>query len=178
MNSSLETMAAQVEMLVLDVDGVLTDGGLIYGPEREWKRFDVQDGHGMTIARKAGLKIALLTGRTSLALTRRSEELVVDAMLDGVRDKGAGLHELATRLGVEPSKMCYVGDDLVDLPPMALVGFPVAVANAVAEVKEAAAWVTTRSGGHGAVREVVETILKAKGLWADIVRAHRKDQNE
>ncbi|HMP73680.1 MAG TPA: HAD-IIIA family hydrolase [Kiritimatiellia bacterium] len=167
--------AMGIEALVLDVDGVLTDGGLIYGPEGEWKRFDVQDGHGISMARKAGIKVGILTGRTSAAATRRAAELGVEAMMDGVRDKGKGLTELAGRLGVEPSTICFVGDDLVDLPAMRRCGVAVAVANAVPEVKAQAAAVTTRSGGCGAVREVVEWLLRGKGVWADMVDGYMKD---
>ncbi|MCB1070878.1 MAG: HAD-IIIA family hydrolase [Verrucomicrobia bacterium] len=170
MNSSLHEAAARIEALVLDVDGVLTDGGIIYGPGGEWKVFDVQDGHGLAMAKKTGLKVAFLTGRTSAAVQRRAEELKVDVLLEGIVDKGIAFRELSERLGVEPGKICYVGDDLVDLPPLKEAGLAVAVANAVPEVKAAADWVTGRGGGHGAVREVVEALLKARGVWDDLIR--------
>ena len=114
--------------------------------------FNVQDGHGFSIARKAGLKLALLTGRSSEAVRRRAGELQVNGMLEGVEDKGAGVIALLEKLSVAPENACYIGDDLVDIPAMKKTGFPVAVVNAVAEVKQEAAWVTTRSGGDGAFR--------------------------
>ncbi len=165
MNSSPDPLAASIEAIIFDVDGVMTDGGLYYGPDGEWKRFDVQDGHAVVMARKAGIRLAFLTGRTSEAVTRRARELGIDILRDGVYDKGAVFGEITSELKVNPDEVCYVGDDVVDLPAMARAGFPVAVANAVPEVQAAAAWTTPRAGGRGAVRDVVERILKAKGLW-------------
>lgn len=161
-------------MIVFDVDGVLTNGEIVLGPEGEWKIFNVLDGHGFALARTWGLKTALLTARSSAAVRRRAQELKVHAVGEGVADKAAGLREIAEKLKVPLSRVCYVGDDLVDLPPMALAGLAVAVRNAIPEVRAAADWVTTREGGKGAAREVVEAILKAKGLWADVVKAARK----
>jgi 3-deoxy-D-manno-octulosonate 8-phosphate phosphatase (KDO 8-P phosphatase) len=172
---SIEQRAAGVQALVLDVDGVLTDGSLVYGPDDEWKTFHVRDGHALVLCRLAGIKTALLTGRSSAAVRRRATELKVDALREGVARKGEVLLELAGTLRVQLDKMCYVGDDLVDLPALARVGFPVAPADAVAEVRSAAAWVTRAPGGRGAVRELVEMILKAQGSWADLVRRHERE---
>ncbi len=172
MQWSVEQRAAKVEAIVTDVDGVLTRGDIIFGPGGEWKVFNVQDGHGFSIARKAGLKLALLTGRSSEAVRRRAGELQVNGMLEGVEDKGAGVIALLEKLSVAPENACYIGDDLVDIPAMKKTGFPVAVVNAVAEVKQEAAWVTTRSGGDGAFREVVEFVLKSKGLWKDVLKRY------
>lgn len=169
---STKQRAAKVEAVVTDVDGVLTRGDIIFGPGGEWKIFNVQDGHGFAMARKAGLKLALLTGRSSDAVRRRAGELQVNGMLEGVEDKGAGLTALLEKLSVAPANACYIGDDLVDIPAMKKTGFPVAVANAVVEVKQEAAWVTTRCGGDGAFREVVEFVLKAKGLWKDVLKRY------
>lgn len=172
MDSSLEARAARVEAIVFDVDGVLTRGDLPYTADGEIKVFDVHDGHGIVMARNAGLKIALLSGRASAALRKRAADLKVDAFREGVLRKGEGLRELCGILRVKPEEVCYVGDDLIDLPPLREAGFPVAVANAVREVRDRAAWVTTRSGGDGAAREVIELILRAKGRWDAIVKQY------
>lgn len=176
MESSPESLAARVEALIFDVDGVLTRGDLLYGPQGEMKIFDVQDGHGLYLAREAGLKVAFLSGRASEALRLRAADLKVDALAEGVVKKGAGIRELMARLRVKPPEVCYVGDELVDLPALREVGFPVAVANAVAEVKERAAWVTPRRGGDGAVRDVVEFVLKARGSWDRLLRRYTEGE--
>lgn len=176
MKSSAKKRAAAVKAIIFDVDGVLTSGEIIHGPDGEWKIFDVQDGQGFVIARRAGLKLALLTARVSAPVRRRAAELKVDVLKEGARNKGRELPRVLKRLGVEAREACYVGDDLVDLAPMAAVGLPVAVANAVPEVRAAAAWVTRRRGGKGAAREVIEGILKAKGVWGATVRRWRKGE--
>ena len=170
MKSSAEQRARRIKAVVFDVDGVLTDGGVILGPDGEWKRFNVQDGHGFDLARRAGLKTALLTGRSSAAVRQRARELK-SVLMEGVKDKDAAFKRMARRLGVSAGEVCYVGDDLVDLPAMKQSGLPVAVANAVPEVKASAAWVTSRRGGDGAAREVLEFVIKAKGLWKKVLRA-------
>lgn len=174
MKLSNEQWAVRVDALVFDVDGVLTRGEVIYaGHDQETKVFDVQDGLGFVLARRAGLKLGLLTGRTSQAVQRRAHELEVDVLMEGQADKGAALLELMSKLRVKPHQVCYVGDDLPDLPALALVGFPVAVANAVDEVKAVARAVTSRMGGQGAAREVIEFILKAKGLWGPLIKKYQ-----
>lgn len=176
MTSSADARAARIQVIVFDVDGVLTRGDITYGPGGEWKTFDVQDGHGIVLARHAGLRIAFLTARESEPVRRRAAELQVDALLEGRRNKGRALRELMANLRVKASEVCYVGDDLVDLPAMADAGLPVAVANAAHEVKVAAALVTTKAGGYGAAREVIEYVLKAKGRWDAIVQRYREDE--
>ena len=176
MSSSPEVLAARVQAIVFDVDGVLTRGDLIYGPDGELKIFDVQDGHGFHLAREAGLKLALLSGRSGEALRKRAEDLKVDLLCEGVVRKGEGLRDLMAKLRVKASETCYVGDDLVDLPALREAGFPVAVANAVPEVKERVAWVTERRGGDGAVREVIEFVLKARGLWPRVLRRYTEGE--
>ncbi len=176
MTSSIKKRAASVEAIVFDVDGVLTGGEIIHGPDGEWKIFNVKDGHGFVLARKAGLKIGLLTARRSAAVRRRAAELKVDVLFEGAKDKGSGLTAVLSRMGVTAEKACYVGDDLVDLPAMAVVGLPVAVADAVPEVRLAAGWVTKNRGGKGAAREVVEGILKAKGIWRTLVARCRRGE--
>ncbi len=177
MDWSAEARAARTEAIVFDVDGVLTRGDLVYGPDGDrLKAFDVRDGLGFVFARQAGLRLALLSGRTGEALRRRAADLKVDALREGVAQKGAALIELCAVLRVKPEEVCYVGDDLIDLPAMREAGFPVAVADAVAEVRARAAWVSTRPGGAGAARETIEYILKAKGKWDAIVNRYAEGE--
>lgn len=176
MDWSAEARASRVEAIVFDVDGVLTRGDLLYGADGDWKVFDVQDGQGFVLARNAGLKTALLSGRSGDALRRRAADLKVDALREGVAAKGAAFHEVCAALRVREDETCYVGDDLIDLPALREAGFPVAVANAVQEVRERVAWITTRRGGEGAAREVVEFILKAKGQWDAIVKQYAEGE--
>ncbi|HBA83745.1 MAG TPA: hypothetical protein DCZ95_06590 [Verrucomicrobia bacterium] len=172
MRLSIKKRAARVEVVVFDVDGVLTRGDIVYGPGGEWKVFNVHDGHGFKLAVRGGLKLALITGRTSESVVRRARELEVDVLMDGVKRKNLAIRELCKKMSVKPESVCFVGDDVVDLPAMAAVGFPVAVANAVEEVRDQAAWITTRRGGEGAAREVIELILKSKGLWANVLKRY------
>jgi 3-deoxy-D-manno-octulosonate 8-phosphate phosphatase (KDO 8-P phosphatase) len=178
MSLSAEQRASRVKAIILDVDGVLTDGGLIYHAEGESKVFNVRDGHGIVLARLAGMRTAFLTGRKSEVVRRRAAELKVDALREGVYKKGEALPELLSVLEVQPEHVCYAGDDLVDLAVMNRVGFPVTVADAVPEVRAAAAWVTPSRGGQGAVREIIEFILKSNGMWADMVRQHERERYE
>lgn len=158
--------ASRIRLLVLDVDGVLTDGGLFYGASgEETKRFHVHDGLALVAARKAGLQIAVLSSRASAAVTRRMTELGVSEVHQGVGDKADALAVLCERLGIPTSAVAMMGDDLPDLAAMGRVGFALAPANAVAEVKRAAQWVARRRGGDGAVREAVEMLLKARRAW-------------
>ncbi len=158
--------AARIRLLILDVDGVLTDGGLVYGPSgEETKRFHVHDGLALVAARKAGLQVAVLSSRASAAVTRRMAELGVTEVHQGVSDKAPALESLCERLGVKAGEVAMMGDDLPDLAAMARAGLALAPANAVAEVKRAADWVARRRGGEGAVREAVEMLLKARRAW-------------
>jgi 3-deoxy-D-manno-octulosonate 8-phosphate phosphatase (KDO 8-P phosphatase) len=158
--------AARIRLLVLDVDGVLTDGGLFFGASgEETKRFHVHDGLALVAARRAGLEIAVLSSRASPAVTRRMAELGVREVHQGVADKAAALDALRERLGLAAQQVAMMGDDLPDLPAMARAGLALAPANAVAEVKRAADWVARRVGGEGAVRDAVEMLLKARRSW-------------
>ena len=158
--------AARIRLLVLDVDGVLTDGGLYYGPSGEdTKRFDVQDGLAMVEARRAGLTLAILSSRSSAAVARRMEELGIAEVHQGVGDKDAALTELMARLGLDRTEVAMMGDDLPDLPSMKRAGLALAPVNAVPEVREAAHWVSRRAGGAGAVRDALELLLKARKAW-------------
>lgn len=158
--------AQAVRMLLMDVDGVLTDGGIIHGSGgQEFKRFDVQDGMGITLARAGGIRVGIITGRRSEAVVRRSGELHMDVLVQDAHDKQQAFGDVRARYELEDRAVCYVGDDVLDIPLLRRVGFAVAVANAREEVKETADYVTAASGGRGAIREVVELILKSQGRW-------------
>lgn len=160
-----------LELLILDVDGVLTEGELLLiGEDVEAKRFNVHDGLGVALLRSAGLKIALMSDRQSPALTRRANEMNVDEVAPVVSgDKESSLEVLLGKLELAPSQAGYVGDDLRDVPPMRLVGLPIAVANARPQVKEFSVHVTENSGGHGAVREVAEWLLELRGQTQSVL---------
>ena len=151
----------------MDVDGVLTDGGIGYGcgSDDEIKFFNVKDGLGITLLHRCGIATAVLSGRKSLANMRRLTELKVTHVIEGCKDKAAGIMELCGKLGVSPKECLYIGDDLIDLPAMRLAGISVAVGDAVPEAKANATWVMKHKGGRGAVREAAEKLLKTQGLW-------------
>ena len=159
-----------IQLIIVDVDGVLTDGTVLVGEAGEpTKRFHVHDGVGLKLAMEAGKTVALMTSAGSEGLTRRAEQLGIERVYQFVPDKGRAYDALRDELGLHDDEICYIGDDLIDLAPMARAGLPVAVADAVDEVRAAARFVTTRPGGRGAVREVVERILKDEGVWDDAV---------
>ncbi len=163
--------AQNIRLLILDVDGVLTDGRLYFDAKGETlKVFHVRDGHGIKLAQRAGLEIAFLSGRRSDAAYHRAKELGIVRFHEGVRDKVAVLEEIMAAMEIEASQVAAVGDDLVDLALMGRVGLAVAVADAVPEVLAAAHWTTTNPGGRGAVREVCDLLLKAQGKWEEIMR--------
>jgi len=162
--------AQAIRLLILDVDGVLTDGRLYFGPKGETlKVFHVRDGHGLKMAQRAGIEVAFVSGRRSDAAYHRAKELGISRFHEGVRDKVAVMEEITAAMQIEDSQVAAVGDDLVDLPLMARVGLSVAVADAVPEVVAAAHWVTSLPGGRGAVREVCDLLLKAQGKWTEVV---------
>ncbi len=174
----LTTRAARVKLFVFDVDGVLTDGGLYYGEAGElMKRFDVKDGHGMVMARLAGMKTALLTARTSSMVEVRGRELKLDAVLQGRKHKGPGLKELLAQLQVSAEECAYMGDDVNDLAPMALVGLAACPADAAPEVRQEAHYVARNRGGHGAARELIELCLRASGRWESTVQFMRDPES-
>ncbi len=168
-----------VKTVILDVDGVLTDGGIYYDPTgREIKRFHVADGLGMELLRHAGLRVVILSGRVSEALTRRAAELKVAECYQGVRDKKTQIEKLRQQWQEKPEELLYVADDLNDLPAFEAVGVRVAVANAVPEVKARAHYTTRASGGNGAVREVCEWLLKAQGRWEQAIESYLRGRQE
>jgi len=159
-----------VQLLVLDVDGVLTDGSIILDEKGTLiYRFDVQDGAGMNYWHRAGFRTALITGRQSQAVVIRAEQMGVKLVYQNAKRKLQAFRQCLADSGATAEEICYVGDDLPDLPVMRCCGYPVAVANAVPEVKAAARYVTRTPGGRGAVREVIEHLLKAKGLWQQVM---------
>ncbi len=161
----------RVRLLLLDVDGVLTDGRVFYGSSgEELKAFHTRDGLGLRLLQNAGIGVGLISGRQSEAVRRRASELNIRWVYMGVRNKAALVEDIGSESGIPLEHMAFVGDDLVDLPPMARVGTPIAVADAVDEVKAAAVLITRAKGGRGAVREVAESILKSQSLWANARR--------
>ncbi|MFQ5878102.1 MAG: KdsC family phosphatase [Acidobacteriota bacterium] len=157
-------------MILLDVDGVLTDGRITYvGAGREAKSFDVRDGVGLWLARRAGLRTGIISGRSGAAVLRRAAELHMDEVHLEVRDKLAAYRQILRRGHLRDAQICYVGDDVVDLPLLARVGLGVAVADAHPEVLRRTAFVTEARGGRGAVREVVDAILMAQGKRDEVL---------
>ena len=166
MSSESDAVAARaraVRLAVFDVDGVMTDGTLYIGAQGEaFKAFNILDGHGVKMLQSAGVATAILSGRSSEAVTRRAAELGIRHVVQGAEDKVAAFDEMRARLGLEASACAFVGDDLPDLPVMRLCGFAVAVANASEPVKSAAHYVTRAHGGRGAVREFCDLVLRAR----------------
>ncbi len=162
-----------IDWIVSDVDGVLTDGTILLGADgSEQKQFHLQDGHGIRLWRRAGGDIALLSGRSSPATLRRAEQLNIKHVFQDCHTKLPILQTFLKTQGIAPERVAYVGDDLLDLPPVRYVGFGVAVADAVDELKEYADYVTSRPGGRGAVREVIDYILKRAGKWESLMERY------
>ena len=162
--------AKKVKMLILDVDGVLTDGYVFVGAEGElFKSFNVRDGLGITLAQKHGIKTAIITGRESKMLAFRARELKINAFYQNKKNKIPAYKELLEEYDLMPQEVAYVGDDLFDLAVMHSVGFPATVADATDEAKSVAILESDFNGGHGAVRQIIEFILKAQGKWQEIV---------
>lgn len=163
----------KIQMLILDVDGVLTDGTLIiHSDGSESKHFNSLDGHGIRMWQRAGHKVAILSGRASEPTRRRAEQLEIEHVFEDIRDKLPTLEKFLEQQGLSPDAVAYIGDDLMDLPVIRYVGFSATVANAVDEVKKYADYVTVRTGGSGAVREVIEYILKSTGRWPELMKRY------
>ncbi len=168
-NSLLE-MAKGIRLLVLDVDGVLTDGSIVYDHNgNQVQGFFVRDGLGIKLLLDAGVKVAIISARSSKALTKRCHELGIDMVYQGVKDKVSCLKKIMTSLSLSNEQVCGIGDDLVDLPFLGKCGLSVTVKDAPNEVKEQVDLVTKNQGGRGAVREICELILEAKGIWQEIL---------
>jgi 3-deoxy-D-manno-octulosonate 8-phosphate phosphatase (KDO 8-P phosphatase) len=167
--------ARKTRMLIMDVDGVLTDGRIIqdsYG--HELKMFDVKDGHGIVMAHRAQLRTALISGRASETITRRAEELGIELVFQKIWNKLEVYEKILVDTELTHDEVAYIGDDVIDIPLLRRVGLAVAVADAVNEVKAAAHLITQRSGGQGAVREVIEFILRAQGHWDTLIERYTK----
>jgi len=177
-SSAVAARARKIRLLLMDVDGVLTDGHVVLqsfpdGSAREAKWFHSQDGAGLKLARDAGLRTGVITGRKSAAVERRAKEMDMNFVYQGYRKKIEAYEEILRVANVCEDEIAYVGDDLPDLPIMQRVGLAVAVSNAVVEVRRAAHHVTQRSGGDAGVREVIEAILKAQGTWLAVAKNAR-----
>ena len=166
-----EQRCEPIRLILSDVDGVMTDGGLTFDNQGvETKTFHVRDGAGIKLWQRSGGRFGIVTGRTSRIVQIRASELAVEIVRQGVADKWTAVKQILAQLELEPRQVCYLGDDLPDLTVMRQVGLPISVADGVAEVRAAAAYVTTALGGRGAVREAVEWILKQQHRWDDIVQ--------
>lgn len=164
---------AIIKYLVLDADGVLTDSRITYTDDgREIKAFNVKDGHGIKLLKRAGVEVAIITGRLSPALEHRARDLKIEHLIQGATDKKAALLDFARQVQVDPGEMAYMGDDVVDLPAMSLCAVSFAPSDAVPMVKERADVVTSLPGGHGAVREAVEILLKRLGLLEAVMKRY------
>ena len=162
--------AKKVKLLLLDVDGVLTDGRIIYDSRGgDMKFFDVHDGLGVYLLKKAGIATILITAKGSRAIRPRARDMRVEEVFENISPKTQALEKILKKYKVEAAEICFVGDDLVDLCLMKKVGFPVAVFNAAPEIKQVASYITLREGGRGAVREVTELILKAQDKWQESI---------
>lgn len=169
----LQEKLQKIKLFIVDVDGVMTDGRIVYGDYGdELKFFDVQDGFGMVMLVRAGLKTAMITAKKSRVNQRRAKELMVSKICQGAKDKLAVYSKLVKKFRVSDEEVCYIGDDLIDIPVLTRVGFAVAVPNALVEVKEKVHYVTERPGGHGAIREVCDLLLKAQGKWSEVTQRY------
>jgi len=166
----------RIKLLLLDVDGVMTDGRIIYlNDGGEAKAFDVKDGHGLKLIQRAGIKVGIITGRQSDIVARRAAELGIELVYQGAKDKMQPFMEILEKLGLKAYEVAYVGDDLVDLPVMRLVGFSATVADASDDIKPYVDLVTSRPGGRGAVREICDFLLKQSSLWTSVTSRYFED---
>ncbi len=177
-------IAAAVRLVVLDVDGVMTDGGVYYGVSEsgetvELKRFEITDGLGVHLLKRAGIDVAIVTGRRSEVVALRARELGIDEVhQDPAAEKLPIVRGLLARRGLEWDAVAFLSDDLADIPVLRRVALPVAVANAVTEVRSIALWSTVRGGGSGAVREFAEALLKARGQWETVLGEYLRERED
>lgn len=168
-----EKNLAHIKLLLLDVDGVMTDGRIIFDDQgRELKAFDVKDGHGLKLVQRAGIKVGIITGRQSEVVVRRAAELGIDLVYQGAKEKLVPFRQILSDLELSAQEVAYVGDDLVDLPILLQVGFSATVADAVAEVRSRVDLVTDRAGGRSAVREICDYLLQHSGRWDEVTRRY------
>jgi YrbI family 3-deoxy-D-manno-octulosonate 8-phosphate phosphatase len=167
---NLETACQKIQLILSDVDGVMTDGGIIFDNQGiEVKRFHVRDGLGIRLWQKTGGRFGIITARNSHIVKLRATELGIDIVRQGFSEKLPAARDVVADAGLTMDAVCYIGDDLTDLPVLKNVGIGVAVADAAGEVREAANYVTEARGGQGAVRETIEQILKAQHRWNDVI---------
>ena len=167
--------AAQIKLVIFDVDGVLTDGSLFLGDDGlEYKAFNSHDGHGMKMLQQSGVDIAIITGRTSKVVEIRMASLGINHVYQGQLDKNVAYNDILEKLSVSSDEIAYVGDDVVDLPVMTKVGLAIAVENAHSMVKQHAHWTTPRAGGRGAARDVCELLMEAQGKLHDKLQSYLK----
>lgn len=172
-DKELREIAKDVKLLIVDVDGVLTDGRIILDNEgNEIKAFHVRDGHGIKMLVKAGVPVSIITGRYSKVVERRAQELGITEVYQRCHIKTVALEHIIGKYGLTGREVAYMGDDIVDIPVFRRVGMPIAVSDAADEARNAAAMVTKNGGGRGAVREVCDLLLKAKGLWQTVTREY------
>lgn len=165
-NNEIIEKVKRVKLLILDIDGVMTDGRIIYSIYGdELKFFDVQDGFGITLLNRAGIKSAIITAKKSRIVKLRARDMKVARVYQGFSDKLAAFNKILKCFKVVPEDVCFIGDDLIDMPVLKRAGFAVAVPNAVEEVKKNAHYTTSKMGGRGAVREICDLILKSQGKW-------------
>jgi len=169
--SDVDARAQRIKLILMDCDGVLTDGGLrLMADGDEQKTFHARDGQGISLCHHAGLKTGIISGRSSSAVERRAQDLKISYVRQEAKDKIKALDEILAAAGVSRDECAYIGDDVADIPVMQRVALAVAVADAVPETRQAAHYVTELKGGHGAVREVCDLILKAQGKWDEVMR--------
>lgn len=165
--------AKKLKLLILDVDGVLTDGKLFFDNDgNEYKAFHARDGHGIKLLRQTGVEVAVISGRKSNSVALRMKNLGIEHVYQGHENKIAAFNEIIEKIGIAPEQAAHVGDDLLDLPIMIRVGLAIAVGDANFAVKQRADWCTTLSGGQGAVREVCDFIMQAQGRFDEVVNSY------
>jgi 3-deoxy-D-manno-octulosonate 8-phosphate phosphatase (KDO 8-P phosphatase) len=173
MKKNLKEKLKKIKMLILDVDGVMTDGRIIMDDEgRQLKNFDVRDGHGLKIIQRYGIEIVILTGRKSEVVNHRARDLEIKDVYQGALNKKEVFQKILLEHNLASSATAFMGDDIVDIPVLKQVGFSAAVADAVDVVKKSVDYVTKHKGGHGAVRELCELILQAQGKWPEIAEKY------
>jgi 3-deoxy-D-manno-octulosonate 8-phosphate phosphatase (KDO 8-P phosphatase) len=173
-SAALKKRAAQIKLILMDVDGTMTDGGVMFlsqpdGSALELKKFDAHDGQGLTLAQSAGIRSGCITGRESPALLRRAKEMKMEYIYMKIPVKMPAYEEILRKAELPDSAVAFIGDDLPDIPLLRRAGLAVAVGDAVPEVKQVAHYTTKALAGHGAVREAIELILKSKGIWEEMI---------
>ena len=175
LSRKLRNKAKKIKLLVLDVDGVLTDGGIFIDDRGyETKRFDVRDGQGITLLRRCGIEVGFVTGRSSSIVRYRAKELGVKVVYQGVQDKAVIYDRLKQKFRLSDEQIAYVGDDIADLPVLQQAGFAATVGNSWSEIKSAVDYITDAEGGRGAVREVCEVLLRAQEIWRNPGKRHHR----